>query len=402
LHSSLAPLLLKETPVTRFFGLLLLACSMIAAPQSLLASPWSFQGLGDLPGGTFGSQANGVSADGSVVVGRGSSASGLEAFRWTRGGGMVGLGYLPRAGFSFISEGFGASADGSVIVGYSQGFNQEAFGWTSDDGMVGLGFLPVGSSSIGYAVSNNGAVIVGSSEGQAFRWTSDGGMVGLGRFPGGRNGSRAHGVSADGAVIVGGSDSASNSEAIRWTTDGGMIGLGYLPGPGIHSWAFGVSADGSVIVGESFSASGVEAFRWTVDGGMVGLGDLAGGYFDSHANSASGDGSVVVGQGNSGLGPEAFHWSESGGMVSLKGLLTSQGVDLTGWTLTEATGISDNGQTIVGYGINPNGQYEAWIATTVPEPSSWALAMSALIGGAVAVAGRRRKARAPSRNAQPV
>ena len=37
----------------------------------------------------------GVSADGSVVVGQSSSASGIEAFRWTSGGGMVGLGDLP-------------------------------------------------------------------------------------------------------------------------------------------------------------------------------------------------------------------------------------------------------------------------------------------------------------------
>lgn len=38
-------------------------------------------GLGDLPGGIFFSQANGISADGSVVVGETESASGFEAFR---------------------------------------------------------------------------------------------------------------------------------------------------------------------------------------------------------------------------------------------------------------------------------------------------------------------------------
>ncbi len=36
----------------------------------------------------------------------------------------------------------------------------------------------------------------------------------------------------------------------------------------------GLSADGSVVVGVSNSASGTEAFRWTAGGGMVGLGDL--------------------------------------------------------------------------------------------------------------------------------
>jgi len=38
-------------------------------------------------------------------------------------------------------------------------------------------------------------------------------------------------------------------------------------------------------------------------------------------------------------------------------------LNLTGWQLTSARGISTDGNTIVGSGINPAGQYEAWIAT---------------------------------------
>ena len=51
-----------------------------------------FMGLGDLPGGGFSSFAYDVSADGSIVVGQGLSASGAEAFRWTMADGMIGLG----------------------------------------------------------------------------------------------------------------------------------------------------------------------------------------------------------------------------------------------------------------------------------------------------------------------
>ena len=40
----------------------------------------SFFGLGDLGSGSFSSQAWGISADGSVVVGNGNAASGTEAF----------------------------------------------------------------------------------------------------------------------------------------------------------------------------------------------------------------------------------------------------------------------------------------------------------------------------------
>ncbi len=69
----------------------------IATCLSLWGSPasaqFSFTGLGDLAGGDFYSVATGVSVDGSVVVGYSDSGSSYEAFRWTSGGGMVGLGY---------------------------------------------------------------------------------------------------------------------------------------------------------------------------------------------------------------------------------------------------------------------------------------------------------------------
>jgi hypothetical protein len=61
------------------------------------------------------------------------------------------------------------------------------------------------------------------------------------------------------------------------------------------------------------------------------------------------------------------------------------GVDLTVWTLTEARGISDDGLTIVGYGNNPSGNTEVWMAA-IPEPS--ALLLLGL--GCVAVLRRRR------------
>jgi len=55
-------------------------------------------GLGDLAGGIFASSALGVSANGLVVVGESESTSGTQAFRWTSGGGIVGLGDLPGGG----------------------------------------------------------------------------------------------------------------------------------------------------------------------------------------------------------------------------------------------------------------------------------------------------------------
>ena len=69
-------------------------------------------------------------------------------------------------------------------------------------------------------------------------------------------------------------------------------------------------------------------------------------------------------------------------------LLTSDfGIDLTGWRLFEAVGVSGDGRTIAGNGLNPAGQLEAWVAV-VPEPL--AMPLAALAAGAGGL--RRRRA----------
>jgi probable HAF family extracellular repeat protein len=82
-------------------------------------------GLGDLPGGSFESSALDVSADGSVIVGYGTSANGQEAFRWTAQTGMISLG---------LGRATAVSGDGSAVVGT----NTDAFYWTPSLGMVNL------------------------------------------------------------------------------------------------------------------------------------------------------------------------------------------------------------------------------------------------------------------------
>ena len=171
-----------------------------------------------------------------------------------------------------------------------------------------------------------------------------------------------------------------------------MVGLADLPGGSVGSVANGISADGLTVVGTGSSAFGLEAFRWTQAGGMIGLGDLAGGAFLSEAHDVSADGSTVVGFADSASGNEAFVWDTDHGMRALRDVLTDDlGLDLTGWTLDLAQGISDDGLTIVGRGINPSGFPEAWVAT-VPEPGTLTL----LVVGTAAVARRRARRTAPS------
>jgi probable HAF family extracellular repeat protein len=362
---------LRSPRTRRGFLLIVIFCVTCAPLRS--AHPASFQGLGYLLGGGESSSADGISADGSVVVGYSDSASGNQAFRWTNDGGMVGLGDLP--GGNFGSGATGVSADGSVVVGSGASVSgTEAFRWTIVGGMVGLGDLPGGYfRSYATGVSADGSVVVGESNSashptdvEVFRWTSGGGMRDLGDLPGGNRAYSAGGVSADGSVVVGQANPPPGivPEAYRWTSTGSMVGLGDLPGGSTYSWATGVSADGSVVVGAADSGNyASQAFRWTSGGGMVGLGDLPGGNFNSFAEGVSANGSVVVGESVSASGSEAFRWTSAGGMVNLKDDLVAHGVEnLEGWRLTEANGVSENGRVIVGYGINPQGKGEAWLA----------------------------------------
>ncbi len=265
-----------------FLAWLAVGCCFLAAAHA----EWSFTGLGHLPGPWKESQAFGVSADGSVVVGY-SQVEQIynEAFRWTAATGMAGLGTIsPQENSSSAKA---VSGDGTVVVGASG----NAFRWTQATGMVLLDNTLDGNTVLAAtnAISADGSVVVGSCTNigapqRAIRWAPE--LELLPAFAPGTPGmfeGTANAVSADGAVIVGRALRAQGgSEACRW--DNGLItGLGLLPATGVaYSEARAVSADGSVIVGlaKSARASGYgnnEAFRWTAQTGMVGLGALPGG-----------------------------------------------------------------------------------------------------------------------------
>ncbi|MGZ9722005.1 hypothetical protein [Rhizobium miluonense] len=337
--------------------------------------------LGTLGGNN--SYTRSLSVDGSVVVGE-STTSGnqLRAFRWTSATGMVDLGTLGGA----LSFAHAVSADGSVVVGQASTSgigNGHAFRWTSATGMTDLGTLG-GGDSVGNAVSADGSVVVGqattsSNYNHAFRWTSaTGTMADLGTFGG--NFSYAYAVNADGSVVVGQADtnSSGNSHAFRWTSSTNMQDLGVLSG-GTLSSAYLVTADGSIVVGDSNTVvngvSGIHAFRWTSATNMVDLGTLGGTFSDAVGMNSGG--TVVVGQSTtSGNSWHAFRWTSATGMADLNTLLANAGVNMTGITLTQANGVSANGQYIVGGGTNPtsNGNIQAYIVryvdATVAPPTS--------------------------------
>lgn len=350
-----------------------LACAHLTCAQP------SFQPLG-IPFGTI-ARSFALSSDGSTAVGAASSTSVSEPYRWTATG-ALGLGYVNPAHTQGVAS--GVNSDGSVVVGFS---GNEAMRWTEGSGMRGLGFLPGGQNSWARGVSGDGSIAVGWSTTfggiEAFRW-ENGQMVGLGDLPGGDYHSRAFGISADGSTIVGEAHDINNDQrAFRWTLSGGLTALEDLPGGEVWSGASSVNDDGTFVVGFGVSALGGEAVRWDANGIAIPLGDLPGGDRLSSAADVSADGSIVVGSSRSAAVPngEAFYWTEHLGMVSLKDHLLSLGATgLDGWILRSATGVSADGLTIAGFGVNPQGFDEAWIAH-IPSPSSCALlAMAGVLG----------------------
>src|SRR5262249_36772972 len=88
-------------------------------------------------------------------------------FRWTESEGAVDLGVLPGTA---TTNATGVSADGSLVVGYgvpaatpdgSNAFHHQAFRWTAQEKIVPLGVLPGGASSAALAVSADGSTAVG-------------------------------------------------------------------------------------------------------------------------------------------------------------------------------------------------------------------------------------------------
>jgi probable HAF family extracellular repeat protein len=273
--------------------------------------------LGGVPGGVPGSNdqlssANGVSADGSIIVGSaGVANSKTHAFRWDAVNGMVDLGNLQSSGGSYARS---ISADGTTILGY----DSPPSGVTSK--------VPGGQRGVVFHAGLESFI-------HAFGWAGE-----------------ARYCNADCSVIVGAWNPQlgtyfpngyfySSKTTYRYTAADGRfqnLGAAYtvLPGDPLTeytSYPWGVSDDGNVVVG----ATGYDpqAALWTPN-----IGDIVQG----------------------GIGRAS--------MVRVADYLTAFGVTAhVGWKLTSASYVSPDGTIIAGTGINRQLRAESWIVT-LPNP----------------------------------
>jgi probable HAF family extracellular repeat protein len=352
-----------------------------------------------------------VSGDGTVVTGEING----QPYLWTASTGVEAI-PLPTGQRLFsVSD---ISGDGVKIVGgltadsFSAVPRYQGFSWTRGTGFQLLGSLSTDPLDWAYAsaVSHDGSVIVGTNDtpngNRAFRWTEAGGLQSLGHLgssdPFYPPYSNTGGVSADGALIVGQATVAGDStgKTYRWTQAEGfdVIGLPSGDNGGLaNGGAYAVSGNGQVLVGFSQNLTSW-SWAWTQADGFVPLYSRPGNR-SSSATSLSFDGSVVGGTElnwhASGAYYEAAVWRKVDGDFKIQivhGLLQMSGVDLTGWNLTNVTDVSYDGRTIVGNGINPQGQRRAWIAQlplAVPEPSTAGMMVMAIAATTALLSARR-------------
>ena len=369
-------------PASLSHACLVVSSLLVIACPALGQTP-GFFGVGVPSDAVGGTSCYAISANGLVAAGQSYGLTTYPGFTWTVAGGRNDFG--TQAGLPANTGARGISADGSVVVGRTA---SRAFVYRGPGTYQAI--APIGgyTATAAAGVSGDGSIVVGNQfvpqtfASQSFRWTSQTGVQNLGVARPGDAYSGTGAISRDGSTIVGESFGGLDSVAYTWRQSTGMIPLPALPGS-TSSRAKGVNLDGSIVVGVSGST---HAVAWR-DGQLMDLGLPSGFSGYGQANAVNDLGSVVVGY--AAVGPNQFAsiWTPSFGMEFLSDYLVRNGIEIpSGWTLLNATAVSADGLTIAGWGSNALTGSEGFVVT-IPAPSS----LLALSVGAILATRRRRE-----------
>jgi probable HAF family extracellular repeat protein len=312
-----------------------------AAPAAAGTSAYTMTDLGNLGGGV--SMGFGINASGEVV-GRSylnkvfSFKCGRhichftqnDPFSWT-GGTLADLGTFNAM---TMSEATSVNSTGDVVGGS----NSRAF-LVHKGKMTDLG--PGEATGI-----NDAGEIVGNSQGA---FLISGGtrttLPSLSSYGGGVF-SSASGINNNHQVVGASDDASGNSHAVMWS-NGTITDLGTLGGT--QSAAYAVNNLGQVTGWAHTASEATDVFLWS-NGTMTDLGTFG---LDPVGEAINNHG-VIVGQSSNG----AWIWS-NGTFQNLNNLIPSG----SGFTLTDATAINDNGQIVANGTNNSTGQTHAFLLT---------------------------------------
>jgi uncharacterized membrane protein len=302
-----------------------------------------------------------VSPDGSVVVG----TSGNRAAKYLDGT-LRDLGtYLGDS----VSEGYGTSTNGQVIVGMSERTEvatgvtyRRAVRWNGSS-ITELPKPHPDANCSATDVSANGKVIVGScvnsdSSQQVIVGWFDGAVQEIG-FPAGTDWCYQPIVSDDGSTVFGSCSVTSNTLPLRWTAADGIV---LLTSPN-NCRMKGTLSSGLAAAGVcSSSGASAQAFEWTDESGvqiMTGAKLLDASSSYNAIADMSADGKFLFGGGTVASNTFAVRWDAARTPHRVLDLLIAAGgTSPVGWSLSEATTMSADGQTLVGrgtHGMNSQG-----------------------------------------------
>lgn len=317
------------------------------------------QSIGTL-GGTYGFGLD-ISRNGTVVVGQAAIAGDAALYGMKYQNGVMTA--LPKLLGTGNYTANGVSDDGSIIVGTCNvgGVRKAVVYQGNTCTYIGSLTGNTAHNSFCIGVSGDGSVIAGfgrSSTGfaHAFRY-ANGTFTDLG-VVGGNSVSNAFNISNDGTTIVGQCFLGSTSVGFFWKQSTGMVSIGY-PDPTTtpYSIANAVSADGSVIVGQAtFTENGVEVARACtyINGAFTNIGTLPG-LPSSIAQDVSADGRIITGICHDGSDP--FNPNTA---TLIRGFRYENGIMIDIGSLGRMTGtirMPDSDLSTLVYGISPDGQY---------------------------------------------
>jgi probable HAF family extracellular repeat protein len=317
--------------------------------------------IGMLPGYTFGSAAYGINDNGQVVgvsADSGLSPNGVP-FLYDHGN-MTQVG-----GPNCVAHDI--NSDKTIVGMMSVGQGQDrAFSYHNG------AFTNLTPNLTGYVYSEANAInttgqIVGISDGFAFLY-DNGNLLNIGTLPG-SYGSRADDINDEG-LIAGSAYYASGadrvSHAFLYNNNNNQKFTDLSAFHGAQSDAIAVNAQGEVLVKWFTSFNELGSFVYDSRTGTIT--DLSASSVNDINDSGQIIGSMVV----SGDSRAMLY---CGGVATDLNLLVSSNAGLT---LVSADAINNKGQ-IVGYGVDATGKQHAFLATPVPEPSSIALLMVAVV-----------------------
>ncbi len=272
-----------------------------------------FATLIKLPSLGSNAEAHAVNDAGTVVVGHSFDRAGyLYAVKWTQQNGVWTISTLPYPG-SAVATGIDGQGN---IVGYGATSPRRAVLWAAGGGYTVLGCDSDAAEAHG--ISADGQVIVGQASGRGTAWQAPQSCAEdlPPLTPGGS--ASASAVNGDGSIIAGGAqDAALTTVPVRWVGLQGARQIEQLDLRSGTARAANTAGDvaGNVTVSCAIAGGCLRAAIWYAIGGALDLGTLGGN--DSWARDINAAGEVVGLSGVSNGTNTAFFWSQSTGMLQL-------------------------------------------------------------------------------------